>query len=308
MKKVSVIIPVYYNEESLQPLLIKLLEVEKNLQEKDLELEIIFVDDGSGDSSFEELKKIKQQRPENTRLIKLTRNFGAVHASKTGFQYVSGDCFIVLAADLQDPPELILEMVDKWLNGSKYVICVREERHDPVLSRIYAAFYYKVLHLLVRRDFPRGGFDLALMDKALLPYMQQSGKNINPSLFSYWLGFEPETIYYTRQERIFGKSRWTFSKKFTYFLDSILGFSFIPIRLISMIGIIVSLISFAYGLVIVVNTLLGKADMPGFPSIVALMSFLLGLVIIMLGVIGEYVWRIFDEINKRPESVIDEIY
>jgi dolichol-phosphate mannosyltransferase len=157
-------------------------------------------------------------------------------------------------------------------------------------------------------DYPQGGFDLALMDRALLPYLQNSSKNINTPLFAFWLGFKPEIIRYTRQQRQHGKSRWTFGKKVKFFLDSILGFSIIPIRAISLIGVIFSLLSFIYGTVIFINTLLGRVVVRGFATIVALISFLIGLVIIMLGIIGEYLWRIFDEANKRPEAVIDEIY
>ena len=124
MKKLSVVIPVYYNEESLPVLFAELLETEKKLQNKNVELELIFVDDGSGDNSLHELLKIKQQH-RNTKVIKLTRNFGVAHASKAGIQFVTGDCFLILAADLQDSPSLIIEMVDRWLNGTKFVVCTR---------------------------------------------------------------------------------------------------------------------------------------------------------------------------------------
>ncbi|MEA4924908.1 MAG: glycosyltransferase family 2 protein [Syntrophomonadaceae bacterium] len=308
MKKLSVVIPVYYNEGSLPGLLTELTRVENELRSsRGIELEIIFVDDGSGDNSFAELMKIKEQRPATT-VIKLARNFGAIHAVKTGLQYVTGDCFTMLAADLQDPPELLLTMADKWLAGSKFVICVRESRQDPLLSKLFARVYYSILRLAVTQDYPSGGFDLALMDSLLLPYLQQSGKNINISLFAYWLGFEPEIIYYQRREREHGKSRWTFSKKFTYLLDSILGFSVVPIRMISFTGFIVALLSFIYGVFLVVNASINHAIVPGFTTIATLVSFLLGLIIIMLGIIGEYLWRIFDEVNKRPEYVIHEVY
>jgi len=147
-----------------------------------------------------------------------------------------------------------------------------------------------------------------LIVKVFLPYLRDSAKNINPSLFAYWLGFKPEIIRYERKQRSHGHSRWTFSKRIEFFLDSILGFSIVPIRTISAIGILVSLISLGYGSVIVVNAIVGRTDVPGFATIVALVSLLLGLIIVMLGVTGEYLWRIFDEINERPESVIDEIY
>jgi polyisoprenyl-phosphate glycosyltransferase len=307
LKKVSVVIPIYYNEQSLPLLYEQLVEVEKQLLQKSMQLELIFVDDGSGDCSLEELRKIKQQRAE-TKVIKLTRNFGAIHASKTGFHFVTGDCFMILAADLQDPPELILEMVQRWLNGTKYVVCARQNREDSVETRLFAYVYYKLLRFFVIKGYPTGGYDLALMDRAMLPHLQNSSKNINTPLFAYWLGFKPEVVYYNRRKRLHGKSRWTFSKKLKFFIDSILGFSIVPIRLISLIGLIISIMSFSYGILVVINTILGNTDVRGFATIVALISFLFGLVIIMLGIIGEYIWRIFDEINKRPESVIDEIY
>ena len=149
---------------------------------------------------------------------------------------------------------------------------------------------------------------MALMDRVFLSYLRDSAKNINPALFAYWLGFKPEVIRYKRKQRAHGHSRWTFSKKVKLFFDSILGFSIVPIRTILAVGVLVSLVSFSYGSVIAINALLGRTDVPGFATIVALISFLLGLMIVMLGVIGEYLWRIFDEINERPESVIDEVY
>jgi dolichol-phosphate mannosyltransferase len=307
MKTISVVVPVYYNEESLAPLAHELSEVEARLQERDIALELIFVDDGSGDKSFDELLKIKQRRPA-TKIIKLTRNFGAIHATKTGFRFVTGDCFMNLAADLQDPPDLILQVIEKWQQGSKFVLAARSHREDPLSSRFFAWIYYVLLRLFVVSDYPRGGFDLALMDKAILPYLNNSSKNINTPLFAYWLGFKPEIIEYARRKREHGKSRWNFWKRLKLFIDALLGFSIVPIRMISLIGVIVSLLSFAYGFLILFNTLVGRAAIPGFATIVALISFLLGIVIVMLGIIGEYLWRIFDETNKRPEAVIDEVY
>jgi glycosyltransferase involved in cell wall biosynthesis len=307
MPTVSIVIPVYFNEQSLWPLFTELRQIEQQLNNQGVELELIFVDDGSGDGSLQELLKIKQQR-QATKIIKLTRNFGAVHATRTGFMFVTGDCFMNLAADLQDPPDLILRVVEKWKSGSKFVLCARVHRHDPISSKIFAAIYYLLLRLFVVKDYPRGGFDLALMDRAFLPYLKNSSKNVNTPLFAYWLGFKPEVIHYIRREREHGKSRWNFWKRLKLFLDSILGFSIVPIRAISLLGLIVSILSFSYGLWILIQTQLGHRDVRGFATIVALVSFLLGLIIIMLGVIGEYLWRVFDETSNRPESVIDEIY
>lgn len=305
-RKVSVIIPVYWNEQSLPPLFAELTLLEGELGRKGYDLELIFVDDGSGDCSFVELIKIKKQRPQ-TKILKLTRNFGAIHASKAGFQFVTGDCFLILAADLQDPPELILRMVERWEAGCKFVLCVRKGRHDPLLSKIMSAVYYRLLRWFVVPDYPDGGFDLSLMDRALLPYLKESGKNINTPLFAYWLGFDHETIEYQRRPRHYGRSRWSFGKKVKFFLDSLLGFSILPIRMISFLGIVISLLSFGYGSWILVHALLGQTDVRGFATIVALISFLFGVVIVMLGIIGEYLWRIFDETNKRPEVVFDQV-
>jgi polyisoprenyl-phosphate glycosyltransferase len=307
MKKISVIVPVYYNEKSLPLLFEELLRVEYRLREMDMQLELIFVDDGSGDDSLGILLEFRQLH-QNVHVIKHSRNFGAFHAIKSGFQFVTGDCFTMLSADLQDPPSLILEMVQKWLNGSKYVVCARTDRDDPVSSKVFAAIYYKLLRWMVMKNYPSGGFDMALMDRIFLSHLQNSSKNVHISLFAYWLGFKPHVIPYERQKRRFGKSRWTYAKRIKLFLDSLLGFSIVPIRLISLVGFVVSFISFIYGIIIFMNCLLGKTDVQGFSSLAVLISFLLGIIMVMLGVIGEYLWRILDEVNKRPEAVIEEIY
>jgi dolichol-phosphate mannosyltransferase len=306
MKTVSVVFPVYYNAESLPILFAELQKVEGQLNERDCAMELIFVDDGSGDESMIELLKIKQQRPD-TRVVKLTRNFGAVHTCKVGLNHVTGDCAIVLNADLQDPPELVVEMTDRWLEGSKYVIAMRESRVDPPLTTLFAEIYHWFVRKMIIKDYPKGGLDSVLIDKALLPYVRASSKNVNYTLLVHWLGYTPATVPYHRRKREHGKSRWTFAKKLTYFIDSILGFSVLPIRIISLTGFIVSLLSFAYGAYIVTITLLNR-EVAGFATLVALITFLLGVVMIILGIIGEYVWRIFDEVSTRPEAVVEHVY
>jgi glycosyltransferase involved in cell wall biosynthesis len=198
-------------------------------------------------------------------------------------------------------------MVEKWLAGAKYVLCARQGREDPLNSRIFSHLYYRLVRLFVAPDYPSEGYDLALMDKEILPHFNGSGKNTYTPLFVYWLGFRPEIIFYRRRERTHGRSRWTFWKKFNAFVDSLAGFSILPIRLISLIGFLVSFMSLGYGSLILVNGILGRIEVRGFATLATLVAFLLGVIIIMLGMIGEYIWRIFDEVNKRPEAVIDEI-
>ncbi|MFJ7284468.1 glycosyltransferase family 2 protein [Pseudomonas sp. NPDC099000] len=305
MKTLSIVVPVYFNEGSLPDLFSKLLYIEQLLQQQDMQLELIFVDDGSQDNSLNLLRQFVITRP-GTKVIKLSRNFGAISAVKTGLNYITGDCFLFLAADLQDPPELIPEMVSRWKNGTKYIICERTDRQDPLGSKIFSAVYYRLLRKFVMASYPKNGFDLALMDGQLLPYLKDSGKHINFPLFPYWLGFTPEKIPYVRVAREHGKSRWTFGKKWKLLIDSIFSFSFAPVRLISAIGLIVSLGSFAYGTVVVLSALFGKVEVPGFATLATLVSFLLGLIIVMLGVMSEYIWRIFDEVNRHPHAVIEE--
>lgn len=306
-RTLSIIIPVYFNAESLPILFAQFAKLENQLLSKSIELELIFVDDGSKDESLDRLLEFKQQRPD-TKVVKLTRNFGAVHCAKTGFKFVTGDAFMIIAADLQDPPGLVLDMAEHWQNGAKFVICERDTRDDPLISRIYSRIYYTMLRSLVIKDYPEGGYDMALMDKVFLPFLVDSSKSVFTPLLAYWLGYEPTVIKYHRPAREHGKSRWTFRKKFHAFLDVMLGFSITPIRSISAVGAIVSLCSFGYGLVVITGALLGNVPVEGFATVVALITFLLGLIILMLGVIGEYLWRIFDQTNRRPETVIEKIY
>jgi dolichol-phosphate mannosyltransferase len=231
-----------------------------------------------------------------------------MHSSKIGLNHVTGDCAILLNADLQDPPELVVEMTDQWLAGSKYVIALRESRVDPPLTTLFANIYHWLVRKMIIKDYPKGGIDIVLVDAALLPHVRDSSKNMNHTLLAHWLGYPPATIPYDRRKRLHGKSRWTFAMKLTYFIDSILGFSVLPIRIISLIGFVVSLLSFAYGAYIVITTIFGYREVAGFATLVALITFLLGVVIIILGIIGEYLWRIFYEVSTRPEAVVDEVF
>jgi len=306
-KTLSVIVPVYYNAESLWELYERLHTIEQSLIARDIGMELVFVDDGSGDNSFEVLLAIKHQRPK-TKLIKLTRNFGTVASSWTGFSYVSGDCIVVLAADLQDPPEQIVPMLDAWEQGYKVVFSTLRSRNDPLLTKILSAFYYKLLNVMVVKDFPKGGAGIALMDKSLLPYMRQLGRGVHCAMYLYLLGFEAKLLPYDRQERKHGKSRWTFKKKFFYFLDTITGFSATPLRLISGIGLSMSLLSLAYGTKLIISALINGIEVPGFVTIAVLINFSTGIIVLMLSIIGEYLWRIFEIISHYPKSVIAKTY
>jgi dolichol-phosphate mannosyltransferase len=306
-KTLSIVIPVYCNEASLPHLFPELMRLEKRLASRELGLELVFVDDGSSDSSWKVLLDFKQQRTA-TKIIKLTRNFGAPEASRAGLRFVTGDCFMMLAADLQDPAEKIDEMIERWEAGSKFVICVRQGRDDPLPTRLLAATFYRLIRLLSLPGYPITGFDMMIMDKVMLPLMRERSRNTSPSVYAFWLGFTPSVVTYHRPRSRFGRSRWSLSKRLKLAVDSITGFSVLPIRLLSSFGVIVALLSFAYGAFMFFSALVGGTEVKGFSTIVVLVSFFGGLILTMLGVVGEYLWRVFDTASGRPESVIDESY
>ena len=284
-KKLSLVIPVYFNANSLPVLFGELNILEQLLLDRGMGLELIFVNDGSGDASLEQLLKIKTERPA-TKVVSLSRNFGSVAATKTGLKFVTGDAFGVLAADLQDPPQQILQMIDHWIGGHKFVVSVRATRDDPPLTRLFARLYYAVVRLLVVEGYPSGGYDLMLMDKTMLPHLAGSTKHTNLALYAFWLGFKPVILYYGRRKRKHGRSRFTLRKKLRFFLDTISGFSATPIRLMSLFGIVVAILSFLYGTDIIIGALFGYVDVRGFATLVALISFFSGLILFMLGVLG----------------------
>jgi dolichol-phosphate mannosyltransferase len=306
-RSISIVVPVYFNSGSLPELFKELLLLKGRLKKKGLGLELIFVDDGSGDDSLAKLLAFRKGRSD-TKVVKLSRNFGSSHAIKTGYQMVKGHAFTCLSADLQDPPELVDTMVDHWLKGSKFVICERSSREDPFFSKLFSKLYYFMLRRFVIPGYPKGGFDIALLDRSLLGYMTESAKSAYSPLLAFWLGVKPTVVLYHRRARQHGRSRWTLGKKISAFLDVMLGFSVQPIRFISMLGMFISALSFLYGTNVVVNALLGNVPVVGFASLASLMAFLMGLVILMLGVIGEYLWRIFEELNRRPETVVEKVY
>ncbi|HEY0381067.1 MAG TPA: glycosyltransferase [Candidatus Elarobacter sp.] len=306
-KVISVVTPVYYNAGSLPELFSELVKVEEQLAARDVGLELIFVNDGSGDDSLAELLAIKRARPA-TKVINLSRNFGAVPASKRGFSFVTGDAFMTLAADLQDPPHEIVVMAEHWLAGSKFVVAARATRKDPVTTVIWSWLYYRIVKWFVLPGYPAGGYDLMLMDRAMLPYMAGSTKNTNPNVYAFWLGFTPKVVLYHRQERVHGKSRWRFSQKVKFFFDTICGFTVFPIRFMSLIGFIAAALSGLYGLNIAFSAWQGRVPVQGFATLAVLISFFSGLILVMLGTLGEYLWRVFDAVGNKPESVIDEAY
>lgn len=304
MPTLSIVVPVYHNQDSLIPLADKLDQVEKELAGHQIGLQLIFVNDASGDASLERLRDIQRRRPA-TVVINHLANRGSMAAIKTGFAHVSGDCFTFLAADLQDPPELLPEMVYAWQAGSRFVVRTRATRDDPPLATLFAWLNYRLVRWLVMKDFPLGGFDMAIMDRVFLPHMLRCGRNKNLSLFAWSLGIPAKIMTYHREKRPYGKSMWTFRKKVNYFIDSTVGFSVKPLRLMTLMGFSLALGCFLYVAFIFIAKLLGIITLPGYATIVSLFGFLQGCGLMMIGALGEYVWRIYTEVNQTPEAIAE---
>ena len=301
-KKVSVVVPVYFNAPSLPELLNRLDNLNRELLGINLELEVVAVDDGSKDDSFAILVEYSKKYS-FLNAFQLTKNFGEATASKFGLKKITGDAFSVLAADLQDPPELIFEMAKNWLEGNSYVICERTKRNDPIFSKFLANLYYKFLTKFIMPTYPKKGFDLFLMDSKYLPVIIESSKSSSIPLILSWIGIEPLKIGYVRQTREHGKSTWTIFKRINLLLDVLFSFSRKPIRIVSSIGAVTALAGLIYGISVIIERLNGITGSQGTASLIALVSFTSGLVLLTLGIIAEYIWRIWDEVNNRPDGI-----
>lgn len=307
MKKFSIIIPVYYNELNLPVTIPKLLNLGGELS--GYQLELVFVDDGSGDRSLEVLLDAQLNYSEIIKVVKLTRNFGSMSAIQAGLMVASGDCIGMISADLQDPPELFLEMVRLWEHGSKAVFAVRQDRQEPFVQKLFSNAYYSLVRRFAIENYPEGGFDFFLIDQQVaeeINHIQE--KNTNIMTLIYWLGFKPIMIPYVRRARQQGKSRWTLSKKIKLFIDTFVAFSFFPIRILSVIGFCVAIASFIYGIFILISWYFGGIEVKGWVPTMLIISFTSGIQMTMLGVLGEYLWRTLDEVRKRPSFVVDAIY
>jgi dolichol-phosphate mannosyltransferase len=303
----SVIVPVYYNADSLPLLFDELRKFEDRLRELSMRLELIFVDDGSGDGSFGLLMEFRQQRPA-TKVLKLSRNFGSPAAVRLAQRFVTGDCFLYLPADLQEPLDHVLEMLQHWSAGEQFVISTRATRDDPAATRFYAALYYRLVRLVITPDYPPTGIGLMLMDKVMLPLMVNSPQKINLNMYAYWLGFHPRQLTYHRVRRASGRSRWTFWRKFHYFIDTFTGFSPVPLRAMSALGLLIASLSVIYALIVFISALSGNIMVTGFAALAIVVSLLGGCILFMLGVMGEYLWRIFIQVSGRPEAIIEELH
>lgn len=303
---VSIVIPVYFNEGNI-PVTWPALEATLQQLPPGSRWEVVFVDDGSEDRSYDRLVEVFRAAPDRVRVVKLTRNFGQVAAILAGFQTARGDCAIVMSADLQDPPELILEMVARWDRGArKIVLATRTEREDGTLARWTSRMFYRLMRRYAIPNMPEGGFDYFLVDRRVIDLVNTfQEKNTFLQGMILWTGFVPDVIGYTRRKRTIGRSRWTLSRKIKYFVDGFVTYTETPLRLITLVGLTVSMLSFSYATLILVLKLFWSIPVQGWAPTMITILMLSGVQLVMLGIIGEYLWRNYHETRKRPNFVVE---
>lgn len=306
MDKLSIIIPVYFNHDSLMTLYEDIKE--KVLSRLDCDYEIIMVDDGSEDNSFDVICKLS--KIDNKIIpVRLSRNFGQHAAILAGLSKATGTCATMKAADLQEPSEMILDMLDKYRKTKcKVILAIREERDEAFNRKFFGDAYSLIMKRFILHNMPRGGFDCFLIDRQVIDILNMMEEK-NTSLMGQilWSGFKTEKVYYKRQKREIGKSKWTLSKKFKLFFDSIFGFSYLPIKFISISGGIIFIFAMVWLIYTLIAKLVGHISVEGYTTIIIIMLLGFGLTMLFLGILGSYIWRMFDAVRNRPPYIIDDI-
>jgi glycosyltransferase involved in cell wall biosynthesis len=304
--KISFVVAVYHNEGAISRTHEKIRSVfAEGLS--DHEYEIVFVDDGSKDGSLIEILQLRENDSQ-VKGITFTRNFGQMAAMLAGFKEASGDAIINISADLQDPVELIPQMVEHWQQGAEIVICHRTDRSDKLREKLASYLAYGVLRMSLPQ-IPKGGFDFVLMDRKVMDAF--NSVDVRHRFFQgdlLWTGYRTSFIPYVRLRRTIGKSQYNFAKKLKNFLDAILDASYLPIRFISLVGVSVSALGALYSLTIVYSWLRGDTPFSGWAPLMIVILLVGGMIMVMLGVIGEYVWRINEEVRKRPNYIVRDKY
>jgi len=302
----SLIIPVFMNSENIPYLMMAL----KDMARKITNLEVVFVVDGSPDLSAILLKQSLPDSGLKAQLLILSRNFGVFGAISTGLKAATGQRFAVMAADLQEPPELISTFFNVLENEPvDIVIGTRESRSDPLGTRIASGIFWKMYKMFVLPEMPVGGVDVFGCNRLFRDYLIQM-EETHSSLIAllFWLGFRKKIVLYDRVTRNHGKSAWTFSKKYNYLKDSVFSFTDLPIRLLTWVGTLGILISIFFGLIVLIGRLSGWGIVPGYSSTVLIVIFFGALNLVGIGIIGTYSWRTYENTKGRPLAICMEKY
>ncbi|MGF9887886.1 glycosyltransferase family 2 protein [Priestia megaterium] len=304
--KYSIVVPVYNEEEVIRETYRRLTEVMRSTKEA---YELLFVNDGSRDLTAEIIKAYSEQDPAVV-LLDFARNFGHQIAITAGMDYARGEAVVVIDADLQDPPELILEMIEKWKQGFDVVYAKRTKRKgETYFKKQTAAMFYRFLRAMTDIDIPLDTGDFRLLDRKVCNQMNsiQEKNRFVRGLVS-WVGFKQIAVEYERDERLAGESKYPLKKMLKLSMDGITSFSYKPLKLASYAGVTLSGIGFIYLLVVLYLKLFTDSTITGWSSLIVIQLFFSGIILIILGMIGEYIGRIYDETKNRPLYIVREKY
>lgn len=302
--KVSVVIPVYCNQDNLWPLYEDIKE--KLLSHTEYEWEIVMVNDGSPDGSYAVMQQIAA-KDDRFKIYSLSRNFGSHAAEYCGLSKTTGDCIVAKAADLQEPTEMILEMIESWKKGNNVVLAVRKSRKEKKRQVLFAKLYYWMVRKTAFPQMPKSGFDVYLIDRKVVDVlMLLDEKNSTISGQILWSGFKTDRIYYDRQERKIGKSGWTLRKKIKMVSDTLFGFTAVPIKIVTITGFLSFVGAIFWAVDVLVGKLCGKISVPGWTMMIIFQLLNFGIIMMTLGILGEYLWRTFDASRNRPPYIIED--
>ncbi len=305
MRKITILIPCYNEQESLPFLYETLIELVDSLG--NYEWEFLFVNDGSIDDTLSVIKQYKEYDP-RILYIDLSRNFGKENAMLAGFDYATGDCVVIIDADLQDPPTLIPNMIALWEQGVEDVYARRLDRgKESWLRRKLSLLFYSLLQKVSKLDILENVGDFRLLDRKCIDALKKMREHERYTKGMYcWIGFKKQEITFERNNRMFGKSSMRFGTLFNLAIDGIVSFTTIPLRLSTIVGLTISLFAFLYMCFFLIRTLFVGDPVKGFPTLIVVMLFMGGANLLFLGIIGEYIAKIYNETRNRPNYVVRE--
>lgn len=307
MKTISILIPAYNEEAVLERLFTRLANLAN--ETKDYAFEFLFINDGSKDKTLDIIKDYAEKDP-RVSYINLSRNFGKEIAMIAGLDHVTGAATVIIDADLQDPPELIPEMIKLWEEGYDDVYAKRRTRSgESWLKRFTSKQYYKTLQRVTHVAIQEDTGDFRLLDQRVVEAIRQfRDTQRNAKAIFSWVGFHKKEILYDRDERAAGETKWNYIKLVNLAIDGITSFTTAPLRVSTYIGAGISALAFLYLVFLVIRTIFFGTDLAGYPSMMAVILFLGGVQLLSLGIIGEYVGRIFNETKQRPLYLIEEYH
>ena len=306
MKKVSILVPCFNEEKSLPVFYAETSQVIDALS--GYEWELMFVNDGSKDGTLRVLGQLRE-KDKRVNYLDLSRNFGKENAMLAGFDFVSGDCAILMDADLQDPPSLIPEMLQEWEKGYQDVYAKRRDRgKESWLRKRFSLLFYKILDHYTRFDILQNVGDFRLLDRQCIEAMKRmrESERYTKGMFS-WIGFNKKEIVFDRHDRIAGESKWSFRSLFNLAIEGITSFTTAPLRFATIIGSVIALLSVLAGLFYLLKTIIWGDQVRGFTTLIVFISLLGGIQLMAIGILGEYIGRIFNEVKHRPVYLLKSL-